>query len=308
MGAECCGVINSKAYETNTQLMRCRDNKSIQIFDTLTKKYEECSILSIISDFQGCSQIQIEHTIFICGTPKPKNDYDSSYMYSINTKEVPLKTKLEVNSSSSHYYPTLAQYNNEYIFVLGGKRTKKCELYFINYKRWKKIPSLPQERYGAVALMHLSSYSIYLFGGIDSSTEQFITSIIQISLPSFFKWEQIYIKENEGLIKRAFSLGCAIQGNNDKFYILGGKNNQEECCDEIIILEFIKYNLVIKQSKISLPNKATFRHFQNSYFSLEDKYIYYFDCDKSIIELNLITGDCKPIDCSGYGDHVIETI
>ena len=38
----------------------------------------------------------------------------------------------------------------------------------------------------------------------------------------------MYIKENEGLIKRAFSLGCAIQGNNEKFYILGGSTNGKQ--------------------------------------------------------------------------------
>ena len=108
--------------------------------------------------------------------------------------------------------------------------------------------------------MHLPSYSIYLFGGMNAE-KKFISSIIKICLPSFVSWETVYVKEsNQELLQRAFPLIYYPQDSNDKFYILGGEKKDNETSDGIIIIEFNKWDMTVKESRIKMMNKISFRH------------------------------------------------
>ena len=293
----CCGTTSHLTPDKVTEIIRFCDKDLIQKYDVSVNRYEEYSLTSKFCEFQGCSQIQVDNKLYLCGTSKAKYDFDSSFMYSIDTTSLPLKVKLEVSSSNAHYYPTLTQYNNEYIFVFGGKKTTKCELYFINYNKWKNIPPLPEERYGAVAFMHLPSYSIYLFGGMNAE-KKFIPSIIKICLPSFVSWETVYVKEsNQELLQRAFPLIYYPQDSNDKFYILGGEKKDNETSDGIIIIEFNKWDMTVKESRIKMMNKISFRHKQTNIFDFGDKSIYYYDDEKGkkLIKVNIEFGESTEI-------------
>lgn len=304
MGSICCGATSHLTPDKGTEVIRLCNKNLIQKYDVSENRYEECMLTSKFCEFQGCSQIQIDNKIYLCGTSKAKYDFDSSYLYCIDTATLPLKVKLEVSSSCAHYYPTLAQYNNEYIFVFGGKKTTKCELYFINYNKWKNIISLPEERYGAVAFLHIPSYSIYLFGGM-TSEKKFVSSIIKNSLPSFPSWETVYVKEcNQELLQRAFPLTYYPQDSNDKFYILGGEKKNKEISDEILIIEFNKWDMSVKESKIKMKNKISFRHNQTNIYDFGDKSIYYYDDDekrKKLIKLNIDFGESTEIELNFIG-------
>lgn len=121
----CCGTTSHLTPDKVTEIIRFCDKDLIQKYDVSVNRYEEYSLTSKFCEFQGCSQIQVDNKLYLCGTSKAKYDFDSSFMYSIDTTSLPLKVKLEVSSSNAHYYPTLTQYNNEYIFVFGGKKNNK---------------------------------------------------------------------------------------------------------------------------------------------------------------------------------------
>ena len=287
MGTMCCGTNLDNNQETPRQILRFYEGKKVQIYDFLSQTYDECIIQSTLSDFLGCSQIQIGTMIYLCGTSPTKNEYDSSFMYSIDTSTIPLKTKIEVNSFSSHYYPTLVHYNKEYIFVIGGKRTTKCEYYFIKNKKWKVLPCLPEERYGAIGLMHSSTYHLYIFGGIESESGKYQKGVLKIGLPSFIEWEFINIKQNESYFQRAFSLITSNSLNN--FFILGGQKEGEGDINDILVMEINNDHFDIKESKLlKLPSKMSFRYYKASMYDELDHTLYYYNenADRQIVKIN----------------------
>ena len=295
MGIVCCCTTTENRKEIQRQILRFYKGKKIQIFNFLSQSYDECAIQTNISDFLGCSQIQIGSTIYLCGTSPTKNEYDSSFMYSIDTSIIPLKTKLEVNSFSSHYYPALTQYNNEFIFVIGGKRTDKCELYYIQHKKWKNLPSLPEERYGAVVLMHNESYSLYIFGGIDSESGAYKKGVLKLGLPSFVKWEHVDINENAFYCELAFSANACVNNNGNTFYILGGQKESEGESNGVVMVTFNDQKMKVKESDIKLPEKICFRYYKSCMFNEMENTLYYFceNEDRKMVKVNINSGEAS---------------
>jgi hypothetical protein len=301
MGIECCCTTTENRKEIQRQILRFYKGKKIQIFNFLSQSYDECAIQTNISDFLGCSQIQIGSTIYLCGTSPTKNEYDSSFMYSIDTSIIPLKTKLEVNSFSSHYYPALTQYNNEYIFVIGGKRTDKCELYYIQYKKWRNLPPLPEERYGAVVLMHHESYSLYIIGGIDSESGAYRKGVLKLGLPSFVEWENVDVScsssssdnNNVRCCEVAFSANAC--SSNNTFYILGGQRQHEEESNGVVLVTFSDKKMKVKQSDIRLPEGICFRYYKSCMFNEMENTLYYFveKEERKMVKVNVSSGEAS---------------
>ena len=69
---------------------------------------------------------------------------------------------IEVNTCYPHYYPSLTILRNEYLIAIGGFKSKKCEYYSITNKKWKELPELPEERYGASAICDNTYNIVYL--------------------------------------------------------------------------------------------------------------------------------------------------
>lgn len=291
----CCTTASSES-DVGSEMIRLFRGQKIQNFNISNENYDEiltCSRNPL--NFLGCSQIKIVDTLYICGTSQANNDFDSSFLFSIKTTVRPFSIKQEVNCFSAHYYPTLAAYETEYMFVIGGKRTVKCELYFIQHKKWKKLPDLPSEKYGCTALMHQGTYSIYVFGGVNRNNI-FDNTLIKMALPSCAFWEEISYKETDYiLLQRAFSISCISDGNT--FLILGGSKVGQENCDDILMVDVQKDKFNVIKTKYTLPVRACFRHNKIGAFNSKEKAIFCFSDDEEheVMKVDMITGTNKLI-------------
>lgn len=233
---------------------------------------------SILSSLDGISQVWLNNKLFICGasigsinsakkkknkeadeeTSYNQNSFSSSFMYSIDLLKKPISLSFEVNSCFLHYYPSLSVLRNEYIIVIGGKNSKKCEYYSNTNKKWKELPELPEERYGASTVCDNTYNSIYCFGGYDSTSKKNCMSIFKFNVNSGVKWETILAMENSESIAKQF--GCIIKKDNGHCILLGGKNNKGQACDEIVDL-YIKNKMtsITLQETPSLCKNLIFR-------------------------------------------------
>ncbi|MCQ2816091.1 MAG: kelch repeat-containing protein [archaeon] len=74
---------------------------------------------------------------------------------------------MEVNSCFYHNAPALTFFKKEILIVVGGLNSKKCEYYSISNKKWKRLPELPEYRYGCSLYSDNNTSFLYLFGGYD---------------------------------------------------------------------------------------------------------------------------------------------
>jgi len=171
--------------------------------------------------------------------------FSSSFMFSIDLTKEPLIMSYEVNSSHLHYYPSLNILRSEYIIVIGGYKSKKCEYYSISNKRWKDLPDIPEERYGTNILIDNASNLIYLFGGFNEDTGKNCISVLKLNVNSCIKWNTIFVMENADCITKNF---CnVIKKLNGKFLILGGKDDNGKPSNDIIEVD-------VKSKKITVEN------------------------------------------------------
>jgi hypothetical protein len=90
---------------------------------------------------KGMSQIFYENVLFIFGSHSisvNSDEFTSSFLYSVDILQEPLKMKIEVNSCHPHYYPTLTILGKDTLIAIGGYGSKHCEYYSMSHKKWKE--------------------------------------------------------------------------------------------------------------------------------------------------------------------------
>ena len=289
------GKINENAKYTDTFSSFNEDfsakltkNLYLQIYDIESDLLYEHKLNFSQLNLEGMSQIFLDNKLFLCGCKlnsinKEKdtldtnpNSFSSSFMYSIDITKEPITVSFEVNSCYMHYYPSLSILRNEYIIVIAGFKSHKCEYYSITNKRWKDIPDLPEERYGCSLFCDNSYNYVYCFGGYNSLTQKCCSTIFRLNMNKANKWDTILVMENSEFLTKKFS--CVGKINESSFVILGGKDNYNYTSDDIINIEIINKNnkIIINENKgKKLANKSEFISIREGLF-YEDS-LYCFD-------------------------------
>ena len=131
------------------------------------------------------------------------------------------------------YFPSLINYLNDYLIVVGGKNQIQCECYQLSNTKWKQLPTLPDDRYKATLFCDEQNDNIYLFGGYNSSGKCNSKSILRLNMKTCSIWELIVVKENENFLARNSSI-CFMFEGTDKIFICGGKDNNDKDTEYII--------------------------------------------------------------------------
>lgn len=231
-----------------------KSNKYIvQIFDIEEEKtYEQKINLRIIKSLSGFSQITINNILYLCGS----DNYNSisAFLFKIDPSYSNATLSLLVNSIHPHYNPSLVCYKGETIIAVGGKQQKKCDWYNISLKKWRSLPSLPEDRYKATLLINDDTNYLYLFGGFCFKDNTNHKSIFKLYLEeSSATWETIIVIENENYLSRNSSV--AFQFDED-IYICGGCNNLGK--DTEFIVEYNTVKDTVKKFELSLKKSASF--------------------------------------------------
>jgi hypothetical protein len=274
----------------HTESDKSNENFLLQIFDIEEEILFFYSLNLKIKSLEGISQIFYENTLILCGSntyndnTKNTNSFSSSFMYSIDIFSTPLKLNFQVNSCFPHYYPILSILRNEFVLVISGKGSTKCEYYSLTNKRWKDLPELPESRYGGSLICDNTLNIAYIFGGENEKTNKNSFTIFKLNINKCIKWDTIIIEENSHLLTKKFS--GIIKIDNENILILGGKNNDDNETDEVVNINIIKRKIKVLNSNKKLNDKIKFKNLRIGIENNKGKY-YIFDDDKNDVVIRI---------------------
>ncbi len=230
----------------------------IQVYDIEKELGREIELNLSILNLEGMSQININNQLYLLGSNTPDNHHEGSRFITVDPLKEPACFSYLISSSHCHYYPSITQYKNEYIIVVGGKNSLKCEIFNIKRCKWMDLVDLPEERYGAVIAVDELALCLYVFGGYNSTSKRIHTSVLKlnIKLGRMDKWDTIVTVSNSSvLLTKCYATVCKLEKN--KILIIGGQTNQEESCDDVIEVTFNKGSLVVS-SKFKISESTVF--------------------------------------------------
>lgn len=265
-------------YSTHSSNISTSNYLYVQTYDVETEQGSERPICKKFIDLQGLSQISLENILFLCGiSTEVADEFSSSFVYSINILREPLTMNIEVNTCYPHYYPCLTILRNEYLVAIGGFKSIKCEYYSITNKKWKELPDLPEERYGASAICDNSYNIVYLFGGLNSKTNKCCMSILKLNMNNCLKWTTIVdIENSECLAKMNQAL---IKKDDGKVLIIGGVDSVGKRTEDIIEIDLKTKKFKPTILNIKLQRKPKF---QSMRFAISNSagFVYTLDDDE----------------------------
>lgn len=217
---------------------------------------------------EGMSELNLNNNLYICGSSSPiPEEKEGSYLFEINPLNP--ETKILPNSKYSHYYPALIAIQKKYIYCIGGKNQEHCELFDLQENQWAALPNLPEERYLCTLCCDEMNNIVYLFGGINSKNhlQKFklpieydyflrLKNIINVG----FIWEKIEVKNNKILLNRISAASLIFENEENYIYIFGGKDEQENLLDDIIIFSIETLTFQKTEHKLDFPTE-----FMNQY-------------------------------------------
>ncbi len=225
------------------------------------------------------------------------NNYLSSHLIKIEFNEECIPhIKILTSSEYPHYFPSLAKYKNEEIFVIGGKDNVNCEVFSLKSNKWKKLKNLPAERYGCSVICDENQKLLYLFGGLNNSTKTINFSVLKYNLKTNLEWETLIVTSNSNLLQRTF---CgSFKTKNNTVLLLGGLTSVHPETDDII-----EYNILTKSANIldfKLKKTATF--ISSQYFEDDEinDFSYGFDNENIIHKVNLRERICYELKYDQY--------
>jgi hypothetical protein len=266
------------------------ENLVSEIYDIYQGIGKEINIDLRFTKYDGLSQIVIYNKLYLIGcglnNMDSRTNFTSSHLLRIDFNEdcIP-HIKMFVSSEFPHYMPALANFKNEEIYVIGGKNNVTCELFLIKYNRWKKLKSLPSERFGCSVIFENNSKSLYLFGGTNTSTNTINLSVLKYNLKLNLEWETLIVTNNSSLLQRSFS-GCFLLSKNDTIILLGGSTSVNTETDDII-----EYNILTKTATKKDYKLSKYAVFKSSSHFEEDEInilFYGFDSDNVIHKIDVV--------------------
>ena len=246
--------------------------------------------LEIVKSLEGLSELNFEQKLYLCGNSRLE-DNEGSFLFELNPLNP--KTKILVNSTYGHYYPSLISFENIYIFCIGGKNQIHCEKYNIEKNCWLPLPNLPEERYMSTICFDPNNTSLYLFGGINSTKPNINKTlyiennyILRLKNQMNSLWEKIDIKtENEKkLLKRILAGSLVFNDQEDNIYILGGENDQKNFLNDIIKFNIKTFSFTDTNKKLKFPT-IFFNQYPTKYQGNNFMYVL-FDKFNNIIKID----------------------
>jgi hypothetical protein len=228
----------------------------IQVYDMENEIGQEIELNLSIIKLEGMSQLNLNNYLYLCGHEHYTNEHEAAKFIKIDPLKQPANVSFLISCSYCHYYPSMTYMRNEFIIVIGGKNTLKCEMFNKLRCKWIDLVDLPEERYGAILSVDEVTQSLYLFGGYNSTSKKINSSILKLNLKQgrMERWETIItMSTNAVFLTKCYSCVCRVDPN--KVLIIGGKNNLEEDSLDIIECSFNKTSIVINnRGELDIPS------------------------------------------------------
>ena len=187
--------------------------------------------------FWNCRIVQIKNSLYVTGGHDSSNNSVKTVLYYFDNNLTELK-----NMNYSHWGHSLSYIHQNYIIVISGYFTKKCEYYDIRKTTWSNLSEINYWRMDSTIFLFDNKY-VYVFGGWNNfyktshdKRNNYVDKIEKIKILNNDssqicnnnKWEILIVSnQKEKLLlneMRKCSMGI-IAIAVDKFYLIGGDNS-----------------------------------------------------------------------------------
>lgn len=158
----------------------------------------------------------------------------------LNLDEATIKLSKMPSMIYSHWNHSMIA-NENYIFVVGGYNSKKCEYYNYKSMKWEAMPDLnSEERQRPILVI----YKDYLYAFMGHTQYKILDSVERINIKKLgsSKWEKVSISNPNNINLKFYGAGVCI--NNNEMYLIGGKigldDKDKDFKNEIFIFNFDK--------------------------------------------------------------------
>lgn len=239
--------------------------------------------LRVLSSLNGISQLNYGSILYLCGNNSKEDQSTSgSILVKASFNSYVPSVNILISSINSHINPTLIGYKDDIILVIGGKRQTYCECYFIKANKWKTLARIPNEKYHSIAMIDRIEENVYLFGGYNSESHVYDSTILRLNLVQKSIWDEIKIKDGLYLLERCSS-AVLKGGNSNKIYIVGGKDKNGNNKDDVV--EYDTFCNLIKKSDIKLKEANKFNNPNGMNFNFQ--LFAFFDKKGNIHTINM---------------------
>ena len=187
---------------------------------------------------------QISNQIYFTGGGLPESDTEEQTFFATAVR-VTIHSTLETTNEklpnmlvarASH---TLVALANKEIYAIGGCNStgdlKLCEAFDILKNKWKKCPSLTENKIW-VSVCSFNNRYLYAFGGgasQDSETNSNVIEFYDTTLSDAKQWSRVTLNKGKEFFQRCIFVGV-MQVSPENILIFGGHVDKDASCDSFL--------------------------------------------------------------------------
>ena len=135
--------------------------------------------------------------------------------------------------------------NENYIFVIGGYNSNKCEAFNMQTLKWESMPDLNSPERQCAMLFIYGDY-LYAFMGYNQNDIMDSIERINITKKGHSKWENVIVTNNGNINLKFY--GAGVYNVKDKLFFIGGKyghgNEEKDYKSKIYCYDFNKMEFI----------------------------------------------------------------
>ena len=135
--------------------------------------------------------------------------------------------------------------NENYIFVIGGCNSNKCEAFNMQTLKWESMPDLNSPERQCAMLFIYGDY-LYAFMGYNQNDIMDSIERINITKKGNSKWENVIVTNNGNINLKFY--GAGVYNVKDKLFFIGGKyghgNEEKDYKSKIYCYDFNKMEFI----------------------------------------------------------------
>ena len=223
-------------YNTNTIIGAFPDENTARINIDFKKVFNEKDLQLNAFPQGGAFCNDEKYSYFSGGQEKPKGVGKIFLRMNTNIENGKIEMTKMPSMLYSHYNHSMIS-NDNYIFVIGGNNSNKCEAFNIRTAKWEAMPDLnSSERQRAI----LAIYDNYLYAFMGCTQYGILDTVERIYIKDLKKWEKVNVKNPSNINIKFYGSGVYCL-NGELFFVAGKKgtgNNDVDYKKEICSFKF----------------------------------------------------------------------
>ena len=254
-------IIMYPVFNTNHILGALKDESSGNIEVDFDNAFGEKDI-QLKAFPQGAAFCNFEKYLYVTGGEEKMKGVSKLFLrVTINIEKESKARMVKMPSMLfSHWNHSMIS-NENYIFVIGGYNSNKCEAFNLKTLKWEAMPDLNSpERQSPILTIH----GDYLYAFMGHTRFNILDTVERINIKNLGsnKWENVIVSNPNNVNIRFY--GAGVYYVNDDLYFIGGKNGlgndssdykSEIYCYHFDKNEFLNTDICYKGNLVFVENK-----------------------------------------------------